>query len=498
MVFFSQIIRLAFANRLRKIDNFRRNPIEIQNQQLDYLLSNADEINYLRSKSVHTPGDFRDKVPVVDYEQLWPSIERIIQGERNQLWNTPTPWLAKSSGTTNDKSKYIPITHQSLNKCHFQGGRDVVAIFSDNFPESKALNGKALTLGGSHNLVREGSDIISGDLSAIMIENTPKWFSLRRVPSTAAALTPDFEQKVERICRETVGQNVTSFAGVPSWNMVLMNKILEFTGKDNVHEVWPNMSFFAHGGVSFTPYREQYDRLFPDPQMRYMETYNASEGFFAIQDDPKDSSMLLMLDYGIYYEFVPLNKLGDPSAVVPLEGVQRGVNYAMIISTNGGLWRYMIGDTVEFTSTDPYKIKITGRTKQYINAFGEELIVDNAVRSLETACRATGASISYYTVAPIFMEGKEKGGHEWLIEFETEPTSVEQFVEVLDSTLQSLNSDYAAKRFHSTTLNAPVITLARPGQFYRWMMGRGKLGGQNKVPSLSPDRLILEAIVAQS
>lgn len=483
--------------RLRQLDHCRSNGVEVQYSQLKALVNKAKSCQYLKSRQINNHIDFGSRLPIVTYEQLAPEIERVLRGEANVLWSSPTRWVAKSSGTTNDKSKFIPITEESLHECHFRSGKDVITVFCDNFHDSKALTGKSLTLGGSHKIVNCESGILCGDLSAILIENTPKWFAHKRVPSPEAALTADFEQKIEKICRETISKNVTNFAGVPSWNLVLMNRILDFTGKNTIHELWPDMSLFIHGGISFTPYREQYQRIFTDPNMQYMETYNASEGFFAMQDDPNDSSMLLMLDIGIYYEFLPLNSLADHSTVVPLEGVKIGTNYAMIISTNGGLWRYIIGDTIEFTSVSPYKIKITGRTKQYINAFGEELIVDNAERALHAACAASFSSIKEYTVAPIFMEGRNKGRHQWLIEFETKPNDIEIFTGTLDKTLQEINSDYEAKRFNSCTLEAPLVTVAYDGMFYDWLSQAGKVGGQNKVPRLSGDRKIIDSIISR-
>lgn len=498
MTFISKLVRAIFSMRLREIEDFRHNGCQVQDKQLKNLLKGAEGCKYLQQYSVKSREDFYRKLPIVTYEELSPYIEQILKGEENVLWNTATRWFAKSSGTTNDKSKYIPITSESLNECHYRAAKDIMAIFCDNYPDSNALSGKSLTLGGSHRIARQDGAVLCGDLSAILIENTPQWFSYKRLPQKETALLADFEEKVSRICQETTHQKVTNFAGVPSWNLVLMNKILEYTGKNNIHEIWPEMSLFVHGGINFTPYREQYQKIFPDQRMCYMETYNASEGFFAMQDDPNDTSMLLMLDIGIYYEFIPLSTLYDHSTIIPLEGVKKGVNYAMVISTNGGLWRYIIGDTVEFTSLAPYKIKITGRTKQFINAFGEELIVDNAERALEIACRETQAKIREYTVAPIFMEGNQKGGHQWLIEFLQPPTDLAKFTTYLDKTLQDLNSDYDAKRHHNTTLNEPLVTIATQNTFYRWLNSKGKVGGQNKIPRLSNDRKIIESILAQN
>lgn len=496
MPFTSTFIQAISAQRLRQIDHFRRHAAQVQWQQFSYLTT--DKNQYIRGAKTGDYNDFKKRIPVVDYDTLNSQIEQILHGNEGILWSSsPTRWFAKSSGTAGGVSKFIPITEDSLNKCHFQGGRDTIAIFADNHKDTSAFSGKSLTLGGSHRLSNEHSGALVGDLSAILIQNTPWYASLIRTPSAEVALIPDFEQKVEQICRHTITQRVTSFAGVPSWNLVLMNKVLEFTGKSHIHEVWPEMSLFIHGGIAFTPYREQYARLFPDPRMRYMETYNASEGFFALQDDPGDSSMLLMLDYEIFYEFLSLSSLDDPDKAIPLEDVRTGVNYAMIITTSGGLWRYMIGDTVEFTSLSPYKIKITGRTKHFINAFGEELIIDNAERALDAACRATGALIQEYTAGPIYMEGSGKGGHEWLIEFATEPSSVELFTKTLDEELQTLNSDYAAKRYRSTTLYEPLVRVVPTGTFYQWMASRGKIGGQNKVPRLANDRRYLDALLAR-
>jgi len=340
-----------------------------------------------------------------------------------------------------------------------------------------------------------GSHAQSGDLSSILIENTPMWALTKRVPKPETALIPDFEEKVRKICEETIDKRVTAFAGVPSWNLVMMNKILEITGKNNLLEVWPDLSYFIHGGMNFEPYREQYEKLIPSPDMRYMETYNASEGFFAIQDDPETNDMLLMLDYGMFYEFLPLKFLDHPEKAIPLAQVKKGVNYALIISNSNGLWRYMIGDTIEFTSLKPHKIRITGRTKLYINTFGEEIIIDNAEKAIHAASKETGSTVQEYTAGPVYMSGRGKGAHEWLIEFSQEPDSLEKFAEILDKTLQELNSDYQAKRSKDTTLYAPLVRSLPAGTFFKWMENRGKVGGQNKVPRLSNDRKFIEALL---
>lgn len=495
MNFVGQIIKLVASDRLRALDRVRGEGVAVQNEQFETLIKGAGA--YLSPFDIGSYEAFRRTVPVVSYDDLAPHIKLVRDGQGEHLWQgSPTRWLAKSSGTTAAASKYIPITRRYLDNCHYRAGKDVMIVFNDNFPDSKAFTGKSLTLGGSARIDTDGgAGLRVGDLSAILIDNTPPWVSLFREPKAEVALIADFEAKIEAICRHTTHKNVTTFAGVPSWNLVLMNKVLDYTGCSDLREVWPRMSLFIHGGIAFTPYRTEYERLIPSPDMRYMETYNASEGFFAMQDDLADPSMLLMLDYEIFYEFLPMSKLGDMSAVVPLEGVEKGVNYAMIISNSGGLWRYMIGDTVEFTSVDPYKIRITGRTKHYINAFGEEVIIDNAEKALQAACGATGASVREYTAAPIFMQGREKGAHEWLVEFSVEPRCVDEFVRVLDETLQAVNSDYGAKRYQCTTLERPRLRVARRDLFRDWLAARGKLGGQNKIPRLSNDRAYIEQLL---
>ncbi len=501
MALINTLIKTLYSRRLRAIDRFRRHPLDTQDGQLRLLLSYGAQTDYFsryKAAEISSAEEFRTKIPIVAYDDLQADIERMRSGERDILWPGRTRWFARSSGTSGARSKYIPVTSEVLDGCHFRGGRDTVGLFAHQRPDSRAFSGRTLTLGGSHQIDCLGRGTHSGDLSAVMIQNTPWIASLVREPSKQIALMGDFEQKVEAICRECTGKNITSFAGVPSWNLVLMNRVLEYCGAATLLDVWPEMSLFIHGGVNFGPYREQYRKLIPTPAMHYMETYNASEGFFALQDDLADSAMLLMLDYGVYYEFLPLRDLGDPSKAVPLSGIEKGVNYAMIISTCGGLWRYMIGDTVEFTSTDPYKIRITGRTTGYINTFGEELMIDNAERAMCAACAATGAKVHEYTAAPIYMvagaEG-QKGGHEWVVEFSTPPGDPLLFAEALDNALKELNSDYAAKRHNNTTLNAPKLVVAPPQTFYRWMEKQGKLGGQNKVLRLSNNRQLIEQVL---
>lgn len=418
------------------------------------------------------------------------------QGETNVLWPGLVRWYAKSSGTTNDKSKFIPVSRDGLKDTHYAGGRDAVVWYLRNNPQSRIFDGKALILGGSHAPNYNRKNSLVGDLSAILIENINPLVNLVRVPGKEIALLSDFEVKRDKIAREAIGQNVTNLSGVPSWMLSVMNRVLEITGKDHLTEVWPNLEVFFHGGVAFTPYREQYRQLIPSDKMHYMETYNASEGFFGLQDDPTDPAMSLMLDYGVFYEFIPMDEIESPTPkVVPLWGVETGKNYAMVISTSSGLWRYMIGDTVRFTSRDPYKFVITGRTKFFINAFGEELIVDNAEVGLAEACRRTGAQVLEYTAAPVFMDGAGKCRHQWLVEFAKAPADTAEFARILDETLQQVNSDYEAKRYKDITLQPLELLVARKGLFHDWLASKGKLGGQHKIPRLSNNRVHIEEML---
>jgi hypothetical protein len=496
-----KIIRAAFADRLRQVEHFRRHPAGVQHEQLRHLLTKGAATHFGRDHDltgVDTLEKFQARVPVREYEEFFPYIERARQGERNVLWRGETRWFARSSGTTAAKSKYIPVTREALWQSHMRGPRDCIAFNVERYPDTRVYGGKTLTLGGSRRIEREGEHALTGDLSAIMIENIPAFAHHWRLPRRRTALLADFEQKVERICRECSGKDVRSLAGVPSWNLVMLRRLLEYTGKSNLLEVWPNLELFIHGGVNFAPYRDVYRRLIPSPDMHYQETYNASEGFFGIADD-FGQDMLLMLDYGIFFEFLPLTQLHDPSKAVPLEGVRKGVNYALIITSSGGLWRYLIGDTVRFTSTDPYRIRISGRTRQYINAFGEELIVDNAEQAMSAACRHTGAEVAEFSAAPVYMDlGSEgaAGAHQWVVEFRRAPEGgVEAFAAALDNALKEVNSDYEAKRWHDTTLCAPIVTAVPQGTFMRWMEQRGKAGGQNKVPRLANDRQYVDDIL---
>jgi len=499
-MFINSIVNSVNSGRLKKIDYFRKHPFSVQEVTLLELIHQAKDTEWGKRHhfgKIRDIAGFQSTTPLQQYEDVKPYIDRIRKGEQNVLWPSPVQWFAKSSGTTGDKSKFIPVSKEALKTCHFRGGYDVLAIYARQNPKTKIFTSKTLTLGGSHQINLEENHSCYGDLSAILIENIPRWAGLLRSPSAKVALLSDFDEKLQQIAKQSVKEHVVAFAGVPSWNMVLMKYILDYTGKKNIMEVWPDMELFIHGGVCFEPYREQYRMLFPSSGMHYLETYNASEGFFALQDDPQKNDMLLMLDYGVFYEFIPVNQLGKESPqALTVDRVETNQNYAIVITTNAGLWRYIIGDTVVFTSTNPYKIKISGRTRQYINAFGEEVIVDNAENALKIACSATCAIISEYTAGPVYMDSNHNGAHEWLIEFEKEPDDLQLFTEKLDQALCSLNSDYEAKRNKSITLRMPIVHSLPKGAFYNWMKQRGKLGGQNKVPRLANDRKYLDELLS--
>lgn len=495
----NSIIKWVNFKRIYQIELFKKHPHEVQREVLLGLLEKASNTEFglkYNFRNIHSEKEFRKIVPIQGYEDIKPTVERMMLGEKNLIWPNETKWFAKSSGTTNDKSKFIPVSKDSLEDVHIRGGRDVIALYLENYPDSAFLSGKALTLGGSHKVNNYNNNCYYGDLSAIIIENIPFWTDFYRTPSTEISLLEEFEEKIEKIIEYSLDENVTSFAGVPSWYLVLLKRVLEVTGKDNILEVWPNLEIFTHGGVNFEPYREQYKALIPSDKMHYTETYNASEGFFGIQDEPEKKDMLLMLDYGIYYEFIPMEDFrADNLTAISLEEVELGKNYAMVITTNGGLWRYMIGDTIKFTHKYPFKFLITGRTKHFINAFGEEVIIDNAEKAFKIACDRTGALIREYTGGPIYMKENQKGAHEWMIEFEKEPNDLDHFIQLFDGALKTINSDYEAKRHKSLSLERPHVIIAQKGLFYEWMNIRGKVGGQNKIPRLSNDRQYLDPLI---
>lgn len=495
----TSIASLYFKKRQKELERHQTEGVALQAETLRNLIARGKDTEYGRKHILGATRNYEDfaiNVPVNTYEELKNDIDRMRHGEENILWPGRVRWYAKSSGTTNDKSKFIPVSDESLQRIHYAGGNDTVAFYLRNNPKSRLFDGRALILGGSHSPNYNVADSLVGDLSAILIENINPVVNLVRVPNKKTALISDFEVKREKIARYCLNKNVTNLSGVPSWMMSVLQRVMELSGKQHLEEVWPNLEVFFHGGISFAPYRKQYENLITSPKMRYMETYNASEGFFGIQDDPDDNSMLLMLDYDVFYEFLPMDEFdSDSPNIVPLEGVEIGKNYAMLITTSCGLWRYMIGDTVRFTSKNPYKFVISGRTKSFINAFGEELVVDNADKGLEYACNACDCEVKEYTAAPVFRAEGVIPHHQWLIEFSRPPKDIEHFADVLDQQLQLLNSDYEAKRFKDINMIRLQIVNARQGMFDDWLRSKGKLGGQHKVPRLSNNREIIEEIL---
>ncbi len=499
MAIVNSLFNWYMKKRIHQIELFKKYPLDVQEEWLHTLIASAENTEWGKRydyKSVLTAQQFKERVPVQNYDTLKPFIERMLQGEQNILWPSEIKWFAKSSGTTSDRSKFIPVSEEALEECHFKGGKDLLSIYCNNRPNAQMFNGKGLVLGGSHQINSLCEDIHYGDLSAVLIKNLPVWAEYLRTPNMSIALMDNYEEKIDRMAEATIKENVTSISGVPTWTIVLAKKVMELTGAKNLLEVWPNLEAYFHGAVNFGPYREQFRELIPSPDMYYLETYNASEGFFGIQDQSDSEELLLMLDYGIYYEFVAIENVDQENPpTLSLDEVVLHKNYAIVISTNAGLWRYMIGDTVQFTSLSPFRIKITGRTKHFINAFGEEIIIDNAENALTKACKQTNAKIRDYTAGPIYFTGEESGGHEWIIEFEQQPSDIEEFVAVLDQTLREVNSDYDAKRFKDMALKKPKVHNAPSETFYKWLKEKGKLGGQHKVPRLANDRKYLDEIL---
>lgn len=501
MALFNSILGWVMKKRIHQIELFIKYPHEVQSEWFESLVRRGQETEYGKKygfESIRTFRDYQNRVPVVNYEGLFPYIERLMKGEQNILWPTEIKWFAKSSGTTNARSKFIPVSQEALEDCHYKGGKDLLSIYFNNFPDAQMFDGKGLTIGGSQQLNQFDPTAKSyyGDVSAVLLKNLPWWAQMARTPSLEIALMDEWESKIARMVEATVDENVTNISGVPTWTFVLLERILEKTGKSNILEVWPNLEVFFHGAVAFTPYRELFQKLIPSESMRYMETYNASEGFFGIQDTSTDE-LLLMLDYGIFYEFIPVDQWNEPEPkTIGLEDVQLGQNYALVITTNAGLWRYKIGDTIRFTSLSPYRIKISGRTRHYINAFGEELMIENAEEAVAFACKKTQATIHNFTAAPHFLGEGQRGGHEWVVEFVQQPDDLERFGQLLDEKLREINSDYDAKRHKDIALQAPIIHRADEGTFYEWMKKRGKLGGQNKVPRLANTREYLDDLLA--
>ena len=506
------LLRPLFLRRARVIETYAAEAHAIQRRQLCQLIRTARQtewghVHCFDRMPVESDAyeAFRRAVPVSTYEDLQPYIRRMIDGQRNVLWPGTTRWFAQSSGTTDARSKYIPVTPDILRRAHYAGGFDTVALYLRNSPRSRFFDRKGLILGGSHSPSPLNARAHCGDLSAVLLQNLNPLVNLVRVPSRRIILMDEWEAKIRAIVRSTRKAHVGSLSGIPSWMLVLIEAVIRDAGAQTLLEVWPDLEVFFHGGVGFEPYRNRYARLIPSSDMRYMETYNASEGFFGLQSEPTDRSLLLMLDYGIFYECIPTTALPTdgspipPDAVLPLEEVRTGENYALVITTAGGLWRYLIGDTIRFTSLRPYKFLITGRTKHFINAFGEELMVDNAERAIRQASEATSAAVRAYTAAPLYLlTDRAKGRHRWLIEFDTPPTSLPAFAAALDTALQAFNSDYAAKRYKEISLQPPEIIPARPGLFFDWLRSHGKLGGQHKVPPLSNTSDLMDELLAMN
>ncbi len=484
--------------RLWRIDAWKNNPINAQREVMQDLVTSAQYTEFGKKynfSNLYTIRAFKAAVPIHEYNDLKPYIERMMHGEQNVLWNTPVYWFAKSSGTTSDKSKFIPVSDESLQDGHFKATKDVLSLYYQFNPDSALLTGKGLVLGGSHNINPMNNEAQYGDLSAVLLQNTPFWGHWLRTPDLSIALMDEWENKIEKLAENTIHENVTSISGVPTWTLVLLKRILEITGKKTMAEVWPSLELYMHGGVSFTPYKEQFQKLI-GKTINYLDLYNASEGFFAAQDDPGQEGMLLFVDHGTFMEFMPVHEYGkkDPQTI-GLENVKLGENYALVISTNGGLWRYLLGDTIQFTSLMPFRIKVSGRLKHYINAFGEEVIIDNADKAIAIASAKTGAVVKDYTAAPVYFSNDSNGAHEWLIEFENEPASLETFTIELDAALMNINSDYEAKRHKSIALRLPIVQIMKKGIFNEWLRNKGKLGGQHKVPRLSNERMLLEEIL---
>lgn len=486
---------------MHQIELFMKYPHEVQDEVFQKLITSATDTQWghkYKYNSIRTYRDFASRVPLQDYENLKKYIVKLKQGQKNLLWPGEVKWFAKSSGTTNDKSKFIPVTREALEECQFKAGKDMLSIYCNNNPATRIFQGKSLMIGGSRQINQFNSDSYYGDLSAIIIKNLPFWADMLSTPDQSIALMENWEEKIARIAQTTSNENVTSITGVPSWALVILNNVLAYTGKKNIHDVWPNLEVFFHGGVSFNPYREQFNRLIGNPYMHYMETYNASEGFFGMQYESYSKEMLLMLDYGIFYEFIPMSDYeSDNPRVLSLREVEKDLNYALVISTNAGLWRYKIGDTIKFTSLNPYSFVITGRTKHFLNAFGEEVMIDNAEQALLAACSKTNATIVEFTAAPVFFSQEQAGAHQWLIEFSKPPEDMHLFAELFDNALKALNSDYEAKRYGHYVLRPPIMQALPSGTFYAWMKKRNKLGGQNKVPKLSNSREYVESILAE-
>lgn len=499
MSLFSSFVSWYFRKRWSELEYAMHNAAEVQQKTLMQLLDDAQNTEWGKKydyRSITSYEEYSNRVPIGDYETIKPYIERTMKGEQNLLWKSDIRWFAKSSGTTSDKSKFIPVSFEGLDNCHYQGGRDTLTIYCNQYPDTEIFSGKGLVIGGSHKVSSFTENSFYGDLSAVMMTNAPFWVDFLRTPDKSIALMEEWEEKIEKMALATINEDVTNISGVPTWTIVLIERLFQMSGKKSLLDIWPNLEVYIHGGVSFVPYRDRFQQLIPGNKVKYLETYNASEGFFGIQESAERDDLLLMTNYGIFYEFVKAGEIFNPNAkAIPLWEVEKGVNYAMVISTNCGLWRYILGDTVKFTNCNPYRFHITGRTKLFINAFGEELVIENAEKAIAEACSQTGAVVSDYTAAPIYFESQGEAGHQWLIEFEHPPMNIDEFKNVLDNTLKSVNSDYEAKRYKDIALKAPKIVELQKGTFMNWLKEKGKLGGQHKVPRLCNDRSIADEIL---
>lgn len=498
MAIINSIVSWLMKKRMHQIELFKLYPYEVQHEWFSKLIAEASDTEWGMKygySGINTVEEFRNRVPVQEYEDLKPYIDRLRKGEQNLLWNSDIHWFAKSSGTSGCKSKFIPVSDESMKDCHFKGGKDMLTLYCDSYPDTILFDGKTLSLGGSYTQDEYNKYAYNGDLSAILMENLPAWAEFFRAPELTIALMSEWEEKMDKIANAIMDENITCISGVPSWMLILLKHTLKLSKKQSIADMWPNLEIFFHGGVNFSPYREHYTKLLAPLDINYWEVYNASEGFFGIQDSFSNHDMLLMLDYGIYYEFLPVKNLEDKKPCLSLEDVKAGEDYAIVLSTSGGLWRYLLGDTIRFTTLNPFHFIITGRIKNFINAFGEEVIMDNAQKALDMACERTQAQVNEYTVAPVYMTDEAKGAHEWIIEFEKQPLNLSYFTEVLDNALKSVNSDYEAKRYKDMTLTSPVIKSVPQGTYFNWLKKMGKLGGQNKVPRLYNSRQYADDIL---
>ena len=500
MPFINSIFEWAFKKRSHQIELFLKYPIEVQNDVLSGLLSHARDTEWGKKfdfESIKNHKEFSERIPLSNYEDIFEDIERLMKGEKNILWPGKVSWFAKSSGTTNARSKFIPVTPEALEECHYKGGKDMVSLYMTNYNQKSMFSGKSLTIGGSHQINPLNPKSKFGDVSAVIMQNLPVWAKIVKTPSLKVAVMDDWEKKIDAMAEECAKENVTSMAGVPTWTIVLLQRIIEKNQLNSILDVWPNLEIFVHGAVAFEPYRKIFQQLIPSSGMNYQEVYNASEGFFGIQNDPKTQDMLLMLDYGVFYEFIPMDLFGEETEkTITLSDVKLNTNYALVISTNAGLWRYKIGDTIRFTSLSPYKIKITGRTKHFMNAFGEEIVIENADEAIKVACEETASLMSNYTASPVYFGDGKNGSHEWLLEFEKAPEDLDKFTYHLDKKLREINSDYDAKRYKDIALSFPIVHQIPQGGFYQWLKSKGKIGGQYKVPRLSNNRIVVDEIKA--